>query len=373
MTNKRTLYIFSGSILAVLLLVLALPLGISGRIIAAVLLLPAAVLMTFIIKKRSIYSINTRQVILLMSVIALVYLMLYYVSGLYFGFYKNPYRLTFNNFWQFALPIAVIIVSSEIMRAVVLAQGDKWGNLLVYLACVAAELLTFSTIPSVTSFAKFMDLVALTFFPAIISNLLYHYLSKRYGMVPSLVFRLATTLHAYLLPIKSGISDSLLSLFKLLIPLAIFLFIDALFEKKRRRALAKKNIFSIPVTVLAVIIMVLVVMLVSNQFYFGALVIATGSMTGELNKGDVAIFERYEDQFLGEGQVIVFEKDGSMIVHRIVDIEVINENKRYYTKGDANDENDAGFITDSDIVGLVNHKVPYFGFPTLWLRSLFKR
>lgn len=373
MTNKRTLYIFSGSILAVLLLILALPLGTSGRIIAAVLLLPAAVCTYFFLKKRSIYSINKNQVIFLIAVIALVYLMLYYLSGLYFGFYKNPYRLTLNNFWQFALPIAVIIVSSEIIRTVILAQGDKWGSLLGYLACVVAELLTVSTIPSITSFSKFMDLIALTLFPAIVSHLLYHYLTKRYGLVPSLVFRLATVLHAYLLPVKSGISDSLLSLFKLLIPLAIYLFIDALFEKKRRRALAKKSIFSIPVTVLAVIIMVLVVMLVSNQFYFGALVIATGSMTGELNKGDVAIFERYEDQFLGEGQVIVFEKDGSMIVHRIVDIEVINESTRYYTKGDANEDNDAGFITDGDIVGLVNHKVPYFGFPTLWLRSLFKR
>ncbi len=126
-------------------------------------------------------------------------------------------------------------------------------------------------------------------------------------------------------------------------------------------------------TAVVVIIMIGTVMLISNQFSYGALVIATESMTGELNKGDVAIFEKYEDQFLREGQVIVYEENGRMVVHRIADIKIINEVTRYYTKGDANEDTDAGFRLEGDIVGLVNYKLPYLGFPTLWLRSLFAR
>jgi signal peptidase len=96
-------------------------------------------------------------------------------------------------------------------------------------------------------------------------------------------------------------------------------------------------------------------------------------MTGELNKGDVAIYERYEDQFIIEGQVIVYEKNNSIIVHRVADIQIINGITRYYTKGDTNENLDVGFITDENIVGLVNLKLPYFGYPTLWVRSLFER
>ena len=96
-------------------------------------------------------------------------------------------------------------------------------------------------------------------------------------------------------------------------------------------------------------------------------------MTGELNKGDVSIFESYDGQPIEKGQVIVFEQDGSMIVHRVVDIQRINGQNQYYTKGDANEANDAGFVTKSQIRGLVNFKVPYLGYPTLWLRSLFDR
>ena len=377
MTGKRKLHIFSVAVFAVLLVAFFVPIGVSGRIAAAILLLPAAVLMPMLLPRRSILRTTKDQVLLLMVVIALLYLMVYYVSGIHFGFYKNPYRLTFNNFFRFFLPVAAIVVFTEVIRYVSLAQEDKLASVLCWLSCVLAEMLILSNIPSVTSFNKFMDLVAGALFPALLYNSLYHYLSRRYGLYPNLAFRLMTTLHSYTLPISSGISDSLLNFVRLLIPIAIFLFIDSLYEKKRRYALQKTSrlsrTLSVVLTVAVLVIMLGTVMLISNQFRFGALVIATDSMTGELNKGDVAIFERYDDQFVAEGQVIVFERSKSMIVHRVVDIQVINGITRYYTKGDANEDQDTGFLTDADIVGLVDYKLPFFGYPTLWMRSLFRR
>lgn len=377
MTDKRVIRICSASVFAVLLLALVLPLGESGRIVAAILLLPAAVLIPFFIKKRNILSMNRNQVLLILSIVALLCVMTYYLTGLKFGFYKNPYRLTVRNFFQFFLPIAVIIVSTEIIRFVMMAQKGRVASILCYFSCVMAEMLICSNLPAVTSFNRFMDLVAGALFPALISNLLYNYLSKRYGMYPNIVFRSIITLHAYVLPVSSGISDSLIHLFNMLLPIALYFFIDSLYERRRRYALGNTSRFwrmmSKILTVIVVIIMVGTVMLVSNQFRYGAFVIATESMTGELNRGDVVIFESYDDQAIQEGQVIVFVKNNSTIIHRVVDIKIINGIPRYYTKGDANEHNDAGYITDVDIVGLAGHKLPFFGYPTLWLRSLFKR
>ena len=96
-------------------------------------------------------------------------------------------------------------------------------------------------------------------------------------------------------------------------------------------------------------------------------------MTGELNKGDVTIYQRYEGQDLEEGTIIVFDKGDGTTVHRIVEIEVVDGTIRYTTKGDANDGNDLGYVYKSDIKGTTLFKVAYFGYPTLWLRSLFKR
>jgi signal peptidase len=117
--------------------------------------------------------------------------------------------------------------------------------------------------------------------------------------------------------------------------------------------------------------MLVVLMLISNQFQYGMYVIATDSMTGEINKGDAAIYERYDDQTIIEGQVIAYREGKSVIIHRVDDIQIINGTTRYYTKGDANGDRDTGYRTDGDIVGLVNFKIPYIGYPTIWLRSLF--
>ena len=377
MTDKKVNRIASASLVAALLLVLLLPMKESGRIVAALLLLLAAILIPFFIKKRGVPSIHKKQVLLILTVIALLYVMLFYLSGIKFGYYRNPYRLTLTNFWRFFLPIAVIIVCTEIVRYVLIAQKDSLTRALCYVACVMADMLICSNIPSVTSFNAFMDLVAGTLFPALLSNLLYNYLAKRYGMYPNIVFRLLTILHAYTFSITTGMETSLINLIKLFLPIIIYLFIDALYEKKVRYALGNKSrlwkVASTILTIVVVVIMVGTVMLVSNQFKYGALVIATESMTGEINKGDVILFERYEDQEIVEGQVIVFEQGSSMIVHRVVDIEIINGVAYYYTKGDANEDLDAGYITDANIVGVTNFKLPYFGYPTLWMRSLFKR
>ena len=311
---------------------------------------------------------------MIISVITVVYLMLYYLTGLKFGYLKNPYALNLRFIFEQMIPIAVIIISSEIFRYVIRAQEDKAASILCYVSCVFAEMIACSTASvALSSFNRFMELVAETMFPAMIANLLYHYIAKRYGFLPNVVYRAGTTLYLYLIPYTPAMAKSLHAFADLLIPIAIYLFIDALYEKKRKYALAKKSRLAVPITVLAIAVMLSVIMLISNQFRFGTLVIATESMTGELNKGDAAIYERYDDQVIKEGQVIVFEKNDAKIIHRVEEIEIINGQRRYYTKGDANGDRDTGYIHDSDIIGLVDHKIPYIGYPTLWMRSLFKR
>ena len=58
--DRKKLYIISASILAALALTLFAPMGIS-RIIAAILLLPSAVICLLYIKKRVALSINTYE------------------------------------------------------------------------------------------------------------------------------------------------------------------------------------------------------------------------------------------------------------------------------------------------------------------------
>ena len=219
MTDKRIIRIVSLSVFAVLLLSFLLQLWESGRIIAAILLLPAATVAVLFIKKRNIPSINKDQVLLLVSVSALVFVTVYYLTGVKFGFVKNPYGLvSISNFFKFFLPIAVIVATTEVIRYVMMAQKSRLAHVLCYLSCVLADTVICSSLSAVTSFSRFMDLVAGAVFPALAANFLYNYLSKRYGLYPGMVCRAILALHPYLFTVSSGISDSLFHLFSLFFP-----------------------------------------------------------------------------------------------------------------------------------------------------------
>ena len=110
MTDRKVTRIFSAAILAVLLITLFLPSEESGRIIAAFLLLSAAVAVPIFIKKRAVLSINKSSVLMIMAVAALVFAMIYYLTGFKFGFYKNPYKISVINFFT----IILIIINFKI-------------------------------------------------------------------------------------------------------------------------------------------------------------------------------------------------------------------------------------------------------------------
>lgn len=370
--DKRNVILISLALFAVLLAAFIFGSG-NSRIVTSIILVTFAMLTCLIIKKRTSLSVNKREVLLLMTVLAVIYVAAKELSGVYFEFYKNPYFVNPKRFLTVIIPSVIIVVASEVIRQVLLAQKIRLTGFFTYLSCVIADALVYSNMEGIISFNRFMDLVGLTLFPAISANIFYHFISKRYGMWPNIVFRLITTLYIYFVPATTGMSDALDSCIRIIIPIVLMAFVSSMYEKKKRVAAKKKSKFGWVGTVLIAVILISIAMLISCQFRFGALVIATESMTGEINKGDVIIYERYDGGTIRPGQVIVFSDNDSRVVHRVTRIENINGEVRYYTKGDANPTEDAGYRTVSDIVGLTDLKIVYIGYPSLWLRELIAK
>ena len=368
--DNKILYAISISILAFLLIALFIPYS-GSRYIAAILLLLAVGVCFAFVKKRSVLSYNKKQVLGLMAVIAVLYVMLLYLSGLYFGF-MSSYSSFGKSFLSLILPSTIIIIAIEIIRSIMLAQKKRSVSILCYITCVITDVIMLYSLGGGITFNKFMDIVGLTLLPAITANALYHYVSDKYGRLPNIVYRLIITLYAYIFPVIPAATEALTSVIRLILPMVVLAFIAGLYEKKNNYAATKKRgVVSTVILIITIILMISIVMLISCQFKYGALVIATGSMTGELNKGDIAIYESYDGQFIEVGQVIVFKKGDSRVVHRVAKIENIDGTIRYYTKGDIYKELDAGYVLESDIIGLAGVKVPYLGYPTIWLRNAF--
>ncbi len=369
--DRKILYISSYSALALLLLAFFASTS-YNELLCAIIMMAVSVFIPIFVKKRSTYDYKKRQITALMCFIGFLFVSFFILSGLLFGFVRALYRLSLDTLWRYILPITATIIASEIFRSVMLAQNSRHADILSYVICLLSEILLSAALSEIDSAYELVDMMAQVFLPAVIANLLYTYLSRRYGAAPNIAYRVLIGIFPYVIPISSAMPSSVYSMQKLFFPVLIYLLIDAVYEKKKRNSLAKKHIAGYVTSFIGMTCAVLFVMLASCQFRFGLLVIATPSMTGEINQGDAVIYEEYGEQKIEEGQILVFEKNGSTMVHRVVDIDNINGQTRYITKGDANENNDTGYITKSDVIGLVRTKLPMVGQPTLWLRDIFK-
>ena len=369
--DKKVLYTISIAVFAVLLASFFINVQ-NSRLLTAFLISVLAVLTRIVVRKRTSSSINKREVLLLSSLFGILYVVLIEMTGLVFGFYKNPYFVNAKTLFTTVIPIAIIIVAGEIIRSTLIEQKSRLASIMAFLSCLLAELLAFSNLAGIVNFNLFMDMVGLTLFPAISANVYYHYISKNFGMFPNIAFRIISTLYVYFIPNVTAMEDALLACIKIFIPFVLLFIFSSLYSKRKKNAVKKESKLGVIATVLSVAFFASVAMLISCQFRFAAIVIATESMTGHINKGDVIVYEKYDDQKIKEGQVVVFLRDESKIVHRVVKIEKIGGEVRYTTKGDANEVEDDGYITDADIVGLTDVKISYIGYPTLWLRELLE-
>lgn len=364
--DRKITYLISSGLVVALLSAFFFP-G-SAALIAALLMPLGAAVALLLLRKRQTPSVFRGSVLLILSAAAALYVALLYLAGLEFGFFP---ALAFSpaTVVRHILPITVTVAATELYRRAMVAEESRVASILSYLAAVLAEVLVLGDLGDIRTFNLLMELVGVTVLPALTGNLLYHYIAKRYGILPNLAYRLILALYPFLLPVTPTVPGALLAFAQLLVPLLLLFFVEILFEKKQHYALRRPSKLGVLSLLLTVVLMALCVMLISCRFRFGMIVIASESMEDELKRGDAVIYEQYRGEKLEVGEIILFRSTGQTTVHRIVEIERINSETRYVTRGDANEDNDPGYITDGSIVGVCRLKLPFVGFPTLWLRE----
>ena len=215
--------------------------------------------------------------------------------------------------------------------------------------------------------------VALTLLPSISTNIICSSLTYRVGYKPNLVFLLIINLYQYLLPIIPNPNEYISSLIRFLLPVILGYKLRGFFslveDEDIERSYNKKIMISL---IIPIMIVVILVYFTSGYFKYYAVAIASGSMEKEISKGDIVIIKKIESKYneLKKGQIIAYEYNGIIVVHRI--IKILKDDGEYfiYTKGDANNEPDNYVVEQKMIIGIVKIKLPYMGLPTVWLNEL---
>lgn len=369
--DKIKIYIFNILLLIILFFTLFVS-NIFNRIIFSIFLTVFMIIITIFLKKKNALSMHRKQVIFLMLMFAVIYLILFYLMGLYFGFYESTVKFSLWTLLNYIVPLSAIIISTEIIRSTFIANKAKYSMTFIFIITVLIDLIIYTNVYDLTKLSDFLTVIGFIFFASCSCNLLYNYVSVRFGHFPIIVYRLITVLYIYIIPITPDVYIFFSSFIRMIYPYAIYLTLEYGYAKSNFVVAyneKKKNVIS---TTLLVIFMILITMLVSCKFQYGILVIGSGSMTGAINKGDAIIFEQYTDQEIKVGDVIVFKRDKIDIVHRVIDIKKVNNTLRYYTKGDANVEIDDGYVVKKDIVGTTKLRIMYIGYPTIWIKELFE-
>lgn len=316
----------------------------------------------------------TKNVIIEIFIILLMFFIIFYLFGLIVGFVKNNSYLNFYGLSNIIIPIFITIILKEVLRYEILMKACD-NKLLIILSCILFIIFDLFNSFSLNDFSSKYNIflfISLNLIPAISNNVVCTYLSIKSGYKPLIFYQIIIQLYSYILPIIPDVSEYILSLIGLLLPIIIGrkIYNDFRVENDEYigRNYKKKDYLILGFSSFIVIFLVY---FCSGYFKYHVIAIASGSMHPYLNKGDLVVIEKInKDTKLKKGMIIAYKYNGVTIIHRINRVVKINNEDIFYTKGDSNNEEDKYKVKKSMISGIVKGNIDYVGWPIVWLNEL---
>ena len=307
-------------------------------------------------KTRIKYKKEKEQIIL---IIVLIYLMLYFLSGLIVGYTKNTYVNNFIgiiiNLWSYIF----IIIYQEYIRNFLI----KKNSILTFLIFTLFEI-NISTLIDINNNIDLFKQISLIVIPSISTNLLLNYLTKTSGFVSCILYKIPIVFSNIFLPIIPNLNWFINSIIRIILPFIIYIFIKKIDSKRDKIKVKPTNNF------LLLLFLIIIICFIAGFFKYKIISIASNSMKNYISRGDSVVVEETNDIKLYD--IIEYKLDKIIIVHRVVSIEKYNDGTiLYITKGDNNDLADKEKVKEEQVIGKVLFKIPYIGYPSIWLNEFF--
>ena len=369
--DNLTMYIIAGSLMIFLLCCIFLT-EIFTKTIIAIVLVIFMIISNRLIKSYKSKGKYNKKITSLMTIIGITYIATIYILGIYIGFYNATVKLSTWTIINYIIPYIVIIIATENIRKTILLKEDKKSRIIILIETVMLDVALTTNIYNVKTLTDYYMLIGFIMFASIANNTLYNYIIKKYRNCKAIIiYRIITTIYVYIIPIVPNINLLFESIIRMIVPYIIYLILEKMYSKKDKQITTAKRTRDVAITSLLVVIAGVIIMLVSCQFKYGMLVIGSGSMTGTIDKGDVIIYEKLKDE-VEIGDLIVFYDDNRRVIHRVIDKKNSGNEIKFYTKGDANPNEDEGYRIEENIIGKVKLRIPYIGQLTLLLNEIFE-
>ena len=304
----------------------------------------------------------------------IIYIIIYFLLGLIFGFEKTPYaKDLFNiikNIWSFG---SIILFQEFIIKALIKKKKKKIWNFILMTIIFMLINLNYNNIEShFTDLKEIFIYTSTILIPAILESAICTYLVYIGGAKFSIIYRLFVTLPSFIVPIIPNLDWFGTAIVGVTLPLAIYIYLNYVHVNRSERLSKRERRSYNPVVYVPVFIFIgLLAGFVMGLFKYQPIAVLSGSMSPTFNRGDAVVVNKLTTREKGElkkGDIIQYVSGTKYVVHRIVDITNDERgNKLFITKGDHNNTVDADKVALENVKGKVSFVIPLIGYPSVWL------
>jgi signal peptidase len=319
-----------------------------------------------------------RSALLLLSgIFGGVQVIAYMFIGLFSGFGLNPSSDTPLGIALNIFFVGAMLLGMELSRARLLVRAAGKNNILMVLGVSLFFALLNLPVSQVSLLVKHIvppGMVASLWLPLLAESLLASRLALLGGWQPAIIYRSVLSSFWWFCPILPGLPWFLLGLTGTVLPVLCLMVLEGIIspgtgtpDKKVRRATAAARFGWIAAAALSVMLIWFAV----GIFPVKPSVIASGSMTPFMKVGDIAIVARTSPGSIAAGDVIEFRRgDGSMVLHRVVQVCESGGETVFETMGDANNVPDSILVQSQNIEGRVVAVIPKLGWLAVTVRKV---
>ena len=296
-------------------------------------------------------------------------LLIYFLSGIIFGYSYNVYSYDIKTVINNIIFIIIPIILEEYFRYYVL---NHRSNKKIYVVIITIILILINiNYNSLLNLKNNKDIYIYIFhdiMPLITKNIALSYITIKYGLRSGIIYEIIYMSFSLFMPIIPNLGYYISSIVLIVIPLIMISLIKNDVSKKYFVAKKESKLF----LVLFYLIILLILCFNFNLFKYKPVGVISNSMKPGFKRGDLIIYKSLEKKDkIKENDVIAFNKNNQITIHRVYQIVIKNDKIYYITKGDNNGSVDSGSITRKEVIGKKVLNIPLIGYPSVIINELF--
>lgn len=305
----------------------------------------------------------------------LSFLIIIYSIGLFTGFNNTVLKFNFNYLFSVVFLGLVTTILLELMRYVICKNStvSKKPIVLFTIIMMVLNIITEINGYNLSETEGIFVFISVVVLPVISRELLCSYLAYKVSYLPALIFKLVITLYEFVMPIIPDLGYYLYASFNIFLVFFIYFIssksIDYAEKAKVYVNKSTRRVIYIPILVF----LLLIVLLISGLLKYKMIAIGSDSMVPAYGRGDAVIYVKADAEDVKKDDIVVFVKEGIIVTHRAVGVTKNGNEILIRTKGDANNAPDNFTLKGSDVLGIVEYRVKYIGYPTVWINELFDK